>query len=719
MNVHTQLASIQYLRDPSTEIPKPVLKQHRDKVVESLMKWMQVPESCGMDVTVEVEMAVGVCGLVIRLTRDDRVLGNAFKLLFKLSKSGANDGAFGRYNIPDGISLYLNHLTTDKRLLIAHKCDMAIYAVATLKNLTTGGELSFESEKDTEPLISIMSRMMWFLIKNDAITSKTSQQRVSQTIQLFIQITLTFRNLLTLHQSQTQTQLLTPIPCDTMSASTKPLEVLITILSTPGLLESQELLLTVSRILSKISLDETCLSAMSSLKTWNKLVDLVIQFQNKKIDPQPLLVRLLFVLGNLSTPNDVDPVQQDYTEYCDDFVALFWKYGKRVARDLRKEIGYACSMNGDGGLEEEDGFESSESVDEESSVLDGGKKGKHGKRRVSDFVVECEDVLIKITRLISNMSIHPPSGEQMSQMIELELMLQLLELACASESSLVRHEELVLNLAGALANFTFYQNEQNCLFQQSIQVLELMLPLLLHENNELVDQATRVYSNLSRPSNSIDSSDNSIYNWMAQHRGGVELLTILLEHPSRSILINVCGTLLNLFCLSTVSRKGPFQCAMTLVKCGGIHKLLDLVQQALSDGDLVCTSVACKSLVCLIELQEASGEEWLTDEEEERLGMLMIGYLDIVDPPLMDPPPLLRMQSQQDLFKGVECEEASHLHNARERDEDKISGEEKELIAVAKRVLHVLGCNGDINDALLDEGPEIDPRISIRKEVGI
>ncbi|KAJ3058025.1 hypothetical protein HDU99_007004, partial [Rhizoclosmatium hyalinum] len=113
---------------------------------------------------------------------------------------------------------------------------------------------------------------------------------------------------------------------------------------------------------------------------------------------------------------------------------------------------------------------------------------------------------------------------------------------------------------------------------------------------------------------------------------------------------------------------------------------------------------------------EASGEEWLTDEEEERLGMLMIGYLDIVDPPLMDPPPLLRMQSQQDLFKGVEGEEASHLHNARERNEDKISGEEKELIAVAKRVLHVLGCNGDINDALLDEGPEIDPRISIRKE---
>ncbi|KAI8609152.1 hypothetical protein BC830DRAFT_869415 [Chytriomyces sp. MP71] len=164
------------------------------------------------------------------------------------------------------------------------------------------------------------------------------------------------------------------------------------------------------------------------------------------------------------------------------------------------------------------------------------------------------------------MAIHPESGREMSEMIELEMMLELMEFVPMAEN-----EELILNLAGALANFTFYLTDENCLFHRKIEVLELMLPLLLHENSEFVEQATRVYSNISR-----DTSSPEVQSWMSQHRGGIELLCILLDHPSRGVLFNVCGTLVNVFVGSArgggAGKRLANRCGKAFVGCDGVSK---------------------------------------------------------------------------------------------------------------------------------------------------
>ncbi|KAJ3070307.1 Armadillo repeat-containing protein 2 [Podochytrium sp. JEL0797] len=576
-------------------------------------------------------MAVGVCVAVVRLTRDDRVLGNAFKLMFKLSKSGLNDGVFGRYHGTDAVVSYLKHLTCDDRLLVPHKCDMAIYAVGLIKNLSSSNAVGADSGSvlewnGSESIIAVLSRVAWILLNKDPIKPTTPPNRTAQITQLLIQIALTLRNLLSLLPTQTHTHLSTQFaPSLSMGSTETPLDVLISILMDPqpgGLLDSRELVLNVSRVLSKSSLDAECLGIMRTESNVGRIVDCVVRFQTQKVDlhSQPHLLRFLFVLVNLTTPpeNEETPVDlclDQFESYSGDFVALFWKYARKVVHRMKKGFG-----------SEEDDLDGEESsgVDEESWVDNGGDK-KRGKRRARDEMeTECEDVLIKIVRLLSNLSVHHPIGSEMSQMIELELILDLIELAscsfptssteeeCAAD---LQHEELVLNLAGALANFTFYVSLENVFSNRKIEVLELMLPLLLSTNPELVEQATRVYSNLSRPS----PHSRDLQSWFIHHRGGIELLSILLDHPSPNVQLNVAGTLLNLF-----TPPCGTQCARVFEEFGGVEKVTDLVETGMVEGDWEVAGVGCKVVVNLVELM---GREGVGEEKEERLGVLMVQYL--------------------------------------------------------------------------------------------
>ncbi|KAI9341751.1 hypothetical protein BDR26DRAFT_860221 [Obelidium mucronatum] len=840
--VNSLLKRLSYLRtvdQPSNEYPKLVLKKHRDSVVESLMKWMTLSELISdLDSRVQVELAVGVCGFVIRLTRDDRVLGNAFKLLFKLSKGVGNDAAFGRNGVLDGILSYLKHLTLDNRLLIPHKCDMAIYAVATFKNLSSGGgELSFESllaalpetppetvplnstkqqPQQHESIVIVLSRIMWFLMNHPLPSSTTplatsqplaqqKQHRVAQITQLMIQITSTIRNLLSLHPTETHQSLCkefvfvdawnetqnAPVVGNKSleqlrrdhhhrqeSTAISPLQILVSAFdsqrfgSTCG--ESKELMLNVSRILSKASLDPECLRVLrccsgggggsvgkgatgGNVGSIDWIMDTVFQFQNKK----PLLLRLLFVLGNISTPptteSDLESncdfeeaefrLLSEFHKYSGDLVALFWKYGKKVLKLLRNEAGELTNVGAGGRYAENDsGLDdsgSSSGEDEESRIeatarIKKKRSSSKSNEKSEDLAVDCEDVLVKIVRLISNMSVYPPTGTEISCMIELELMLDLIELA----ASLPSHEELVLNLAAALANFTFYGTEDNFLLQRKTEVLELMLPLLLHENHELVEQATRVYSNLCRPlppsqSQRKESNVPEIQSWMSRHRGGIELLTILIDHPCPQVVTNVCGTLINLFSGGgerDTNNSGAISCGKQLVSCGGVEKLIDLVQDAMAASDLRIAGLGCKALLNLISLDASSSDGmrggelcFFKEEEELRLGVLMVQYLDVVSPPLVNPPPFVRMQSQQDLFShspGENKEEWDLGESQDKKDKETqpgvLSHEEREFMDIAKRVLYLLGCDSADGEVETEEDLELESSgRHQKKEVGV
>ncbi|KAJ3237723.1 Hsp90 cochaperone [Chytriomyces hyalinus] len=686
-------------QDGSIGVSKTAEKEQRDMIVEHLMKWMQISETSetsakaavSLALDVEVEIAIGVCGLIVRITRDDRVLQNVFKLCFKLSKTDRNDGAFKRHCVYEAIVLYLSHLAVDSsRLVMSHKCDMAIYAVATLKNLSSTSD-ALSDINSCDGAVVAFGKVIAVILNSDPITSTTPATRSSQIVQLFIQITLTLRSLLSSASKATQAQLGVSI---TKTKQLCTLQLLIDILGDSEVfMNSDELMLNIARILSKASLDPGCLAKMRGKVAVENQMNVVLKFQAEK----PQILRFLFVLGNLSTPtydeavstqNDPTITDLEYlSPHASNLIALFAVYARKVLKRHRRDLGG----------EPLDDSSDEDAEDSESRVIEKGKKMQKKPGRLMKEA-DNEEVLVKIVRLVSNMAIYPESGMWMSQMIELEMMLELIETVPIAE-----HEELVLNLAGALANFTYYMSDENCLFQRKIEVLELMLPLLLHENPELVEQATRVYSNISR-----DNSTPEVQSWMCQHRGGVELLSILIDHPARGVTLNVCGILVNLFIGSgsapaaVAGKRLASKCGKVFVSCGGTPRLIDVVQQSLSELDLEISIIACKALINLIQLQDMLGAEdsFLDEEHEERLGMLVLQYLDATQPKLEKPPPLCRVQKSDNLFG----EDVVHLS-----DEDEEHKEEEpsalkntvtgylhdDFVEVARKVLQVLGCGSD------------------------
>ncbi|KAI8839728.1 armadillo-type protein [Chytriomyces cf. hyalinus JEL632] len=686
-------------QDGPTGVSKTAEKEQRDMIVEHLMKWMQISETSETSVKaavslaldVEVEIAIGVCGLIVRITRDDRVLQNVFKLCFKLSKTDRNDGAFKRHCVYEAIVLYLSHLAVDSsRLVMSHKCDMAIYAVATLKNLSSTSD-ALSDFNSCDGAVVAFGKVIAVILNSDPITSTTPATRSSQIVQLFIQITLTLRSLLSSASKPTQSQLGVSI---SKTKQVCTLQLLIDILGDSEVfMNSDELMLNIARILSKASLDPACLAKMRGKTVVENVMNVILKFQAEK----PQILRFLFVLGNLSTPtydeavstqNDPTITDLEYlSPHASNLIALFAVYARKVLKRHRRD-------NGEERLEDSS---DEDAEDSESRVIE---KGKRSQKKPGRLVKEAdnEEVLVKIVRLVSNMAIYPESGTWMSQMIELEMMLELIETV-----PIAQHEELVLNLAGALANFTYYMSDENCLFQRKIEVLELMLPLLLHENPELVEQATRVYSNISR-----DNSAPEVQSWMCQHRGGVELLSILIDHPARGVTLNVCGILVNLFIGSgsapaaIAGKRLASKCGKVFVSCGGTPRLIDVVQQSLSELDLEISIIACKALINLIQLQDMLGAEdsFLDEEHEERLGMLVLQYLDATQPKLEKPPPLCRVQKSENLFG----EDVIHLSDEEEEEKeeelvalkDTVTGYlHDEFVEVARKVLQVLGCGSD------------------------
>jgi hypothetical protein len=78
-------------------------KQRRDQTITALMTWMELSSKDSL-------VAVGVCGLLMKLTRDERVLGNVLRLLFKLSKNEKNDRAFERFGVVGELHLGVNNI---------------------------------------------------------------------------------------------------------------------------------------------------------------------------------------------------------------------------------------------------------------------------------------------------------------------------------------------------------------------------------------------------------------------------------------------------------------------------------------------------------------------------------------------------------------------------------------------------------------------------------
>ncbi|KAJ3300447.1 Armadillo repeat-containing protein 2 [Borealophlyctis nickersoniae] len=544
LRVLTALDDIGWMSHPAEDSGrgKKEWKKRRKFIVSEMVKWM--------DKVGTAEVAIAACGIVLRISQEERILVNTCKLLFKLSKNEKNDAHFRTFRVLESLLLFLDSClancctsstsASSSSLLLSDSAlwDVMISSTGALKNACS-------DEKNMKTLGSLSGIEKLALAIESVMELNPAEfpdERLDQAVQLLIHLTTTLRDF----ASAPSHRSLFLAPFSSQSAATQtPLNVILRVIrEDAGLVGSEELMLNVSRILSKLSLYPECVPHLGGAENVQALLQLVVRYQ----DDKPLLIRICFVLGTLTADVGEDGGQHLHVaKGMEDLVALLGLYA---------------------GVE----------IEKEDDENDDGGDDAGGEERGGSQNSENEDVLVKLIRLVANLALDPSVGAKLVGMIELETLLT--EIAC---KPIEHHEELILNIVGALANFSFYGDcGTNCILQRRLEIATLLIPLLMHENVETVVESARVFGNLSR--------EKAVRDILLCHRG-TELFTILLDHPGRDVVFQACGVLMNL-----LGQAGAEEHRDVVFRNQGLAKLVDVFCSAVDAQDMPLAVVAGKTM---------------------------------------------------------------------------------------------------------------------------
>eukprot|EP00397_Hematodinium_sp_SG-2012_P006301 GEMP01006329.1.p1 GENE.GEMP01006329.1~~GEMP01006329.1.p1 ORF type:complete len:855 (+),score=184.89 GEMP01006329.1:129-2693(+) len=283
----------------------------------------------------------------------------------------------------------------------------------------------------------------------------------------------------------------------------------------------RELLLNISRVLSKLSLQPLVVQYLQDAEESVSDVRQVSRMLALHGEYAPLCVRLMFFLGNVTAKSERVRIlfmfECDGASLIPSLLHTYWKMDRQLTLP---------------------------------------QASQH-----SSAALEVEDVLTKVIRLLANLAISPSVGATAAATSAfVEPLLDILGCKKIQQS-----EELVLNAIGCATNLLFYDIPSNLLYLPENKELlcRLFRPLLLDAyNSEAVMEAARALGNLSRH----ESTRMHIRDLRID-----EILGILLEHDDRDIVYYACGVLVNL--------ASDFSCTARLASCGVPGKLATLMQE--------------------------------------------------------------------------------------------------------------------------------------------
>ncbi|NXS95268.1 ARMC2 protein, partial [Jacana jacana] len=291
------------------------------------------------------------------------------------------------------------------------------------------------------------------------------------------------------------------------------------------------------RIFSKLSsYDDFC----AALAACSRCYILFLALLNKHQKQQDLVIRIIFILGNLTEKNN-QAREQFFKERgsVDTLISLFQTY-------------HELDLNAQKWSHER------------------GREEKNYPKHPS----EAEDVLIKVIRVLANLSIHPRVGAALAAAHRIvELLITVLEYKSVDDC-----EELVINAATTINNLSYYKLESSAVQDKKLHIAESLLKLLMSNNMDGVVEAVRVFGNLSQHHEICDFiMQKKIYKFMIA----------LLDAKNQDVCYSACGVLLNL----TVDKNKR----ALLMEEGGIGKLVDCLQDfGPADWQLAC--LICKTL---------------------------------------------------------------------------------------------------------------------------
>uniref|UniRef100_T1J4M8 Armadillo repeat-containing protein 2 n=1 Tax=Strigamia maritima TaxID=126957 RepID=T1J4M8_STRMM len=310
-----------------------------------------------------------------------------------------------------------------------------------------------------------------------------------------------------------------------------------------GLFQDEvDVVMNISRILSKLTIhSDICTVVTDEAASFPILMAVLEKYHKRK----ELMIRVAFTLGNLTAKNEkARKLLFDHPKSIDTLLELLQLY-----------------LN----LSLEEGISNTADSNDVTSV-------------------EMEDAVIKLIRVVANMSIHPDVGPQVaSHPLCFNHISTIL-----SEKTKSENQELILSTLATLNNISYYSVEKEKCDEKVLQITENLVGILLKENSSEVLEVTRVLGNLTR--------SYKVRDFLAKLRGQymfMEMVDVLdmmittLDSRNKELVYTSCGVLIN-FMADEDKRE-------ILKNEGGIRKLIDVLKD-FGGSDWQLASMVCQAL---------------------------------------------------------------------------------------------------------------------------
>ncbi|XP_026912943.2 armadillo repeat-containing protein 2 isoform X3 [Acinonyx jubatus] len=485
-------------------------------------------------------LSLKLAKLILALKVSRKNLLNVCKLIFKISRSEKNDSLIENDSILESLLEVLRnedlHANTEAFL----------YCMGAIKFIS--GNPGFLDEMISKGAVEILVN----LIKQINENTRKCGTCLPNSGHLLVQMTATLRNLVDSPPARSKLLSISALPqlCTVMGQY----------------MADKDVCTNIARIFSKLTSYHDCCAALANCSRCYALFLKVINKYQKK---QDLVVRIVFILGNLTAKNH--QAREQFSKEKESIPTLLSLFHTFYKLDL-------CAEEQAGGAQQP---------------------------KVQRSRAPAEDVLIKLTRVLANLAIHPGIGPALATNPHaVGLLLTTLEYKSIEDC-----EELVINTTATINNLSYYQVKNSVIQDKKLYIAELLIKLLVSNNMDGILEAVRVFGNLSQ--------DHDICDFIVQ-KNVHKFMIALLDAKHQDICFSACGVLLNL----TVDKNKR----VILKEGGGIKKLVDCLRHfGPTDWQLAC--LVCKTLWNFSE-NITNASSCFGDEDTNTLLVLLPSFLD-------------------------------------------------------------------------------------------
>jgi len=479
-------------------------------------------------------------------------LATAYKLIFKVAREDENDNCF---LTGDALELLINSIGG---ACPVNDSEALVYGYGALKFLTMNPQ--------TREKLRKMGILDLVLLHLKLICEAKQERKIpDETSHVLFQLTGVIRNLVNDVPSQ---RLL--VSMGGITHICRCLRLFITDL---------DVVCNIARTLSVMSSDDDACTALTDNTTFaSTAVDVLKKYPGR----QDIVVRLTYCLGNLMAKCDearpfLSPESDSGVNNMDTLMDLLQSYRKKEARPASREVSMAMKM------ESED---------------DHGSSGNS------------EDVVIKIIRVVANMSINGEVGQQVASMPEVyENLTDILATRTINEN-----EELILSTLATLNNLTYYPVEIANKDDQDVNVFKRIESYIDCLNIEAQIESSRVLGNLTRSKVirdqlAIQPTWNAIVN--------------LLGSEQRDLVYTSVGVIVNMM--------SDFDKRKSLKSLGGVSSLIKVLKDCgVHPGgycDWLLASLTCQA-IWNYSIDSTNLFDCMDKEEISELEAILVEYLD-------------------------------------------------------------------------------------------